>query len=118
MDQKEMERGLAAVGAATCFACFQRSTRWMYNPDELYKDHALNAYYQCVVQTAAKFDTGTSRVRADQKKYLVHCAAHMSTRLMRLIAGWLTPRQTGHEGGGILRGRGREHFMPVHRPCE
>ena len=53
-----MEKGLGAIDAASCFACFQKTTRWLYNPDELYKDHQLKAYFDCVVATASKYETG------------------------------------------------------------
>ena len=56
--EKEMQRGMAAVGAASCFACFQKTTRWMYKPEELYKDHQLTAYFECVATTAGKYDRG------------------------------------------------------------
>mmetsp|Transcript_79235 Transcript_79235/g.226406 ORF Transcript_79235/g.226406 Transcript_79235/m.226406 type:complete len:451 (+) Transcript_79235:151-1503(+) len=55
---KDMEKGLGAIDAASCFACFQKTTRWLYNPDELYKDHQLKAYFDCVVATANKYETG------------------------------------------------------------
>jgi len=66
VSQKEMEKGLAAVSAATCFACFQRTTRWMYNPTELLKDHLLTEYLKCAEQTAKKFEEGKIDMKAEE----------------------------------------------------